>query len=273
MSSHMVCESGHPMGVFLPPMVCLPPASRGIESAHVRTWCAIVAPKGAFLPPTVCLPPAPRGHEFAHGVQEWHPMGVFLPPMLFLPPAPRGIESAHVAPEGAFLLPIVCLPPAPRGHEFAHGVREWHPMDGVLASRTEGALSPHMGWGRDDHDFSMDGHQPWNRTETITTSNFLLLWGGEGRSWGSLFFRRASPENLSGGDGDVHPPFDPNRDIRDIDISLWSGMEGGTGWGRVVLPSESLVGDSPESRRSTTGNLTGGGGGAPVTGARSRALP
>ncbi|KAK8544007.1 hypothetical protein V6N13_056450 [Hibiscus sabdariffa] len=116
------------------------------------------------------------------------------------------------------------------------------PAYGVLASRTEGALSPHMG------------------TETIATSNFLLGWGGEGRSWGSLFFRRASPENLSGGDGDVHPPFDPNRDIRDIGISLWSGREGGTGWGRVVLPSESLVGDSPESRRSTAGNLTGGGG-------------
>ncbi|KAK8974575.1 hypothetical protein V6N11_028520 [Hibiscus sabdariffa] len=121
---------------------------------------------------------------------------------------------ARVAPKWAFLPPMVCLPPAPRGLESEQGVRE---------------------------------------TETIATSNFLLGWGGEGRSWGSLFFRRASPENLSGGDGDVHPPFDPNRDIRDIGISLWSGREGGTGWGRVVLPSESLVGDSPESRRSTAG--------------------
>ncbi|KAL4388042.1 hypothetical protein GQ457_09G017400 [Hibiscus cannabinus] len=217
--------------------------------------------------------------EFAHGVREWHPMKAFLPPIVFLPPAPRGIESAHVAPEGAFLLPIVCLPPAPRGHEFAHGVREWAPDGGlppaygVLASLTEGALSPHMGWGRDDHVFSMDGHHPWNRTETIATSNFLLGWGMKGRSWGSLFFRRVSPENLSGGDGDVHPPFDPNRDIRDIEISLWSGREGGTGWGRVVLPSESLVGDSPESRRSTAGNQPAVGGGAPVIGARSWALP
>ncbi|KAL4318426.1 hypothetical protein GQ457_17G000030 [Hibiscus cannabinus] len=165
--------------------------------------------------------------------------------MVCLPPAPRGLESEQVAPEGAFLLPIVCLPPAPRGHEFAHGVREWAPDGGlppaygVLASLTEGALSPHMG------------------CEAVTPR--ITYFDGS-NYWGSLFFRRVSPENLSGGDGDVHPPFDPNRDIRDIEISLWSGREGGTGWGRVVLPSESLVGDLPESRRSTAGNLTGGGG-------------
>ncbi|KAK8974574.1 hypothetical protein V6N11_028519 [Hibiscus sabdariffa] len=58
---HMVCGVSTRGGL---------PSAYGVlasrtEGHRVRTWCAIVAPEGAFLPPMVCLPPAPRGIESA----------------------------------------------------------------------------------------------------------------------------------------------------------------------------------------------------------------
>ncbi|KAK8544206.1 hypothetical protein V6N13_056646 [Hibiscus sabdariffa] len=63
---HMVCGVSTRGGL---------PSAYGVlasrtEGHRVRTWCAIVAPEGAFLPPMVCLPPAPRGIESADGVLE-----------------------------------------------------------------------------------------------------------------------------------------------------------------------------------------------------------
>ncbi|KAL4339914.1 hypothetical protein GQ457_08G033490 [Hibiscus cannabinus] len=192
----------------LPPAYCvLGLPHRGALSP---TWCARVAhPRG----PSSLLWCACLQHRGA--LSRNRCAGVAAPP--------RGPSSCPL---------FACLPHT-RGHEFAHGVREWAPDGGlppaygVLASLTEGALSPHMG------------------CEAVTPR--ITYFDGS-NYWGSLFFRRVSPENLSGGDGDVHPPFDPNRDIRDIEISLWSGREGRGGGGSYCLRRA-----SSETRRNHAG--------------------